>query len=160
MKFIVVAELGAVFAGFVSIFLAFTQANGVFTEIDKLRARIIIYSGFVVVLAALAPVVLHGFSLPSDFAWQTATGIYLFLAALVTFDVVGRQKKLRTKGDVSQSTRWFQFVSRVLNALVFVAAIPIFAGFNQSGFYFLMLVTTLTMAGITFVSFALHRVVD
>ena len=106
------------------------------------------------------PVVLHGLSLPSVLAWQMAAGFYVFIASLVTFDVVRRQRKLRTDADVSQTTKRFQVFSRALNALVFVAAIPIFAAYNQPGFYFMMLVATLTMAGITFVSFALHRLVD
>ena len=159
MKFIVIAELGAVFVGFVSIFLAFTQANGIFTEIDKFRARVIIFSSFMVVLAALVPVVLHGLKLPSVLVWQIAAGICVFIASITAFDAIRRQRKLRTE-DISRTTKWFQIVTRVLAALTFASAIPIFAAYNQPGFYFLMLVSTLTVAGLTFVSFAIHRLVD
>ena len=55
-----ISQLGAVFAGFIAIFMVFTQANGKFSPVDALRARIIIFSSFVLVLAALLPLVLHG----------------------------------------------------------------------------------------------------
>ena len=155
-----ISQLGAVFAGFIAIFMVFTQANGKFSPVDTLRARIIIFSSFVLVLAALLPLAMNGLAIAPAWIWPIATLIYLILAGMISIDVVRRQRALSKEEAPDRNTRIFQIIARILNIALFVTGILIIAGIGQGGYYILALLINLIMAGITFISFATHRLFD
>ncbi len=152
-----ISQLGAVFAGFIAIFMVFTQANGKFSPVDALRVRIIIYTSFLSVLAALLPIVLHGLGITHAWLWRLATTIYLLLCGSISFDILRIQRALGKTETPDRPTRTFQLIARILNLAMFIIGALILAGIGQGGFYTLLLVINLTIAGITFISFAMHR---
>lgn len=155
-----IADLGAIFAGLIAIFMVYTQSNGKFSDIDGVRARVIIYSSFAVVLAALLPVVLSGLNILPIWVWRIAATIYFGLGLMITFDVIRRQRALDKSGQTYKNMAFFRATSRVLNILLFALGVAVLIGFNQGGLYVLMLVLNLLMAGLTFIAFALHRLLD
>lgn len=152
-----ISQLGAVFAGFIAIFMVFTQANGKFSPVDALRVRIIIYTSFLSVLAALLPIVLNGLDITPAWLWRLTTVIYLLLSGSISFDILRNQRTLGKVETPDRATRTFQLIARFLSLAVFVVGVLILAGIGQGGFYILILVINLTIAGITFISFAMHR---
>lgn len=153
-----ISQLGAVFAGFIAIFMVFTQTTGRFSPIDAVRARIIIFSSFSVVLTALLPLVMHGLGIAPTWLWRVAAGIYLLLAGMITFDILRTQRTLDKTEVPSKSTRMFRLIARSLVIGMFVVGAIILAGFGQGGGYYVLLLTmNLAMVGLTFISFAMHR---
>ena len=151
------SQLGAVFAGFIAIFMVFTQANGKFSPVDALRVRIIIYTSFLSVLAALIPIVLHGLDIAPAWLWRLATTIYLLLSGSINFDILRSQRALGKVETPDRTTRTFQLIGRILNLAMFIVGALILAGIGQGGLYIVMLFISLTTAGVTFVSFAMQR---
>lgn len=152
-----ISQLGAVFAGFIAIFMVFTQSTGRFSPVDAVRARIIIYSSFAVVLTALLPLVMQGLGIAPTWLWRVATGIYLLLGGMITFDILRSQRALDKTEGPSRSTRLFRLIARILVVGMFVVGALILAGFGQGGYYVLLLTLNLAMVGLTFISFATHR---
>ena len=152
-----ISQLGAVFAGFIAIFMVFTQANGRFSPIDAVRVRIIIYTSFAVVLASLLPIVLHGLGIAPEWLWRIATGAYLILGGIISFDIFQSQRALDKANAPDRNTRTIRIIARILNISLFVFGALIIAGVGHGGYYVLLLVMNLTMAGLTFISSAMHR---
>ena len=152
-----ISQLGAVFAGFIAMFMVFSQSNGQFTAVDAMRARVILFSSFAVVLAALLPVVLYGLSIPGVWAWRIAAALYLIAGILITVDVVRNQMALDKTVGTPRQIEIIRLLSRVLNLALFLAGIAVFIGYRQGGVYVLMLLMNLTIAGLSFLSFAMHR---
>ncbi len=155
-----ISQLAAVFVGFIAIFLVFTQSNGKFTAIDAVRARIIVYSGFAVVLASLLPLVFHGLDVPSEWLWQLSTALYLVIGGLITLSVIRHQSNLDDNEEPSRTVRNFRLIARTLNMLLFVVGALVLIGIGDGGYYVLMLVMNLVMAATSFLSFAIHRLFE
>ena len=87
-----ISQLGAIFVGFIAIFVIFTQSTSKLSSGDTVRARIIIHSSFAVVLAALSPLVLNGLGIAPSWLWRLATGIHLLLGGTITFNILRSQR--------------------------------------------------------------------
>lgn len=83
----IIAQLGAIYAGFLSIFLVFVRREGRFSPADSLWVRSIIYASFGVVFGALIPLAFSLFGFEGARLWRTASFIALAGAILSAGDV-------------------------------------------------------------------------
>jgi len=152
-----ISQLASLFAGFIAIFVIFTQSTGKLSPGDTVRARIIIYLSFGLVLAALYPLVFHGLGIAPSWLWRLATGMHLLLGAMIAFRILRSQRTIDKTKAPDRSIKIFRLIARFLIVGLFVVGALILAGVGQGGYYVLLLVMNLSMIALTFVSFAEHR---
>jgi len=152
-----ISQLAAVFAGFISIFMAFVQTGEKFSPADGVRARVIIYSSFVIVLAALLPMVIAALGASEPNAWRMAAVIYTAIGVLISFDIFRIRRALK-QASVNSFESASSILSRLLNVAMFVIGLVVAFGLAGGGFYILLLTMNLTLAAISFIAFVTNRV--
>jgi hypothetical protein len=151
-----ISQLGAVFAGFVSIFLVFAKKDGRFSPADSLRVRSIIHSGFSVVFGALVPFIFWSYEFGERQIWLYSAIVFVFAGGLVSSDIA--RNMLAIKGDSRKDLRGGStFAAWSLGVIAFVLAVSIIAGYAGAANYILALIAILAIAMINFVTIALRR---
>lgn len=151
-----ISQLSIVFAGFISIFMAFIQKEERISEVDAIRARVVIYSSFGTSLAALTPLVLAGLGASEEIVWPISAGVYLALGTAISVDIFLRQRRAAGPRTVARAT--VGLVSWSMTALMSAISIAVILGFGGGGLFVLVLVLNLALATLSFIAFVLERV--
>lgn len=150
------AQLGAVFAGFIAIFTAFVQRDGRFTPVESLRVRSMLYASFLTVLASLLPLVLSAFGVAGAEVWRLAAVLFLVLGIAAPIDAA------RYNLGLKPEQRWrigrvHFFVTWGLSGATLALLGLIALGYGGAGHYLLCLVMMLGIAATNFLTSTLHR---
>jgi hypothetical protein len=157
------SQLGAVFAGFIAIFLVFARKDGRFSPADSLRIRSIVHVTMVLVIGALLPLSLSLYGLSDQKLWKMSAIILLFFGFSATLNVaryhIGMGKEDRRDVGLLHS-----LVSWVMNFAVATLLILIAVGFSEFGFasqfaanYVLALFLMLAIVMSNFVTLSLQK---
>jgi len=158
-ELILIAELGAAFAGFLAIFLIFARREGRFSPADSLRVRSIIVSSLAAVFLALVPLGMNLYGLQGAILWRTASVVGLALGVGVSLHVGLRQYALPAEeraavGFVHSNVAW----GLVIVSFVLLAS-NIFGLFSEptAAPYVTALICCLGIATSNFVTIAFQR---
>lgn len=158
-ELILIAELGAAFAGFLAIFLIFARQEGRFSPADSLRVRTIMVTSFSVIFLALIPLALALFQLPEAFVWRASSGVGLAAGFLNSLNIGRAQLQLSRKeraavGMVHSYVAWG--LSAIIGTL-WLANVFGFWGGPSVGLHMAGLVGSLGIATSNFVTIAYQR---
>ena len=151
-----ISQLGAVFAGFIAIFMVFVRKDGRLSAADSLRVRSIIHSSVIVVLAPFLPILLSANGVSNVVLWKASAAIFMVLGLSGSVDVA-RHHIAMTRQDRTEVGRVHSIVSWGLNAIVSAVLILIALGYGDYGHYILALVLTLAIATSNFITISLQK---
>jgi uncharacterized membrane protein len=122
-QLVLTAQLGATFAGLLSIFLIFARREGRFSPADSLRVSSIVFSSFFVVFFALLPLVLQLYGLNAGAIWQAAGALACLAAIPIGVNVARRQVALRAAerakvGRLHSAVSWSLFAAAAVLMVV------------------------------------------
>lgn len=151
-----IAQLGAVFAGFIAVFTAFTRADGRFSRVESLRIRSMLYASFLTVMGSLWPLVVSAYGVPDPDLWRRSAVLFLLTGLAAVADAVRHNLSLKDTRKVSLGRVHF-FVSwgMVGVAVALVAATAL--GHGGPGHYLVALTLTLAVAISNFLTSTLLR---
>ena len=158
-QLVLTAQLGATFAGLLSIFLIFARREGRFSPADSLRVSSILLSSFFVVFFALLPLVLQLYGLNAGTIWRVAGALACLAAVPSGINVARRQLALRAEerakvGRLHSSISWGLFA--VAAVLMMIDALGLDAQ-SGSAFYVTALGCALGIATSNFITIAFQR---
>lgn len=158
-ELILIAELGAAYAGFLAIFLIFARKEGRFSPADSLRIRTILISSFQVIFGALLPLVIALFQLPETLVWRVLSGVGLATGLLTAVHIGSIQLQLshEEKEAVGLVHSYIAWGLSVIVGGLYVANVFGFWGGPSAGLYIAGLVCVLGIATSNFVTIAFKR---
>lgn len=151
-----ISQLGAVYAGFIAIFLVFTRKDGRFSTADSLRVRSLLFSSFGVVAAGVAPLVFHAFGLADVNLWR-ASAMFVFLVGSISTLDIGRRHIKMSRDDKIEVGIFHSVVTWGLNFIATGLLIAVVVGFGGWAFYVLVVAIILAITIINFVTITLQR---
>lgn len=150
-----IAEIAVALAGFSAIVGVLSARKGeVSLKVNALRLQVMLETCFVVLAAALLPVLLEKFGLDSTVIWRASSGA--ILCVVIPFEFVAQK---RTK-DMPSMT-WTKFNVNTVNwglsisaDLILLAILINMVGTNAEAFFLIVLCLELALAANLFVQFA------
>jgi len=149
------AEVGVAYAGFLAIFLVFTQRDQRFSPADSLRVRAILLGSFTVVVASLFPVVLASL-FEEAVVWRVAGIVILTLFVLVCLNIFVHQRRMTSEEqrEIGLFNNVFSWSTGMLvNVLLALSLLTD----RQEGFYLAALLSILCIGTSNFITVAFHR---
>ena len=151
-----ISQLGAVFAGFIAIFLVFARKDGRFSVADSLRIRSLLYGSFIVVIAGVAPLVFDAFEFSGASLWRAAAVTVFLVAAFSIGDSARHHIKMsaadkREVGVIHSILAWG--LSSVSGGLLLAAVV----GHGGWPFYLLAVAIILVVTMLNFLTITLQR---
>ena len=105
-ELVLMAELGAAFAGFLAIFLIFAKREGRFSPTDSLAVRSMILGSFSTVFLALAPLALAALGAGESLVWRTSSGLGLLAALSISLSMALAHRRIpREARSVAEGER-------------------------------------------------------
>jgi hypothetical protein len=151
-----ISQLGAVFAGFIAIALAFARREEKMDVRDSLRTRSILHSSFCAIFGPLVPLVLHAMPVDDSVIWPASGAISLLLATALISGNIRFQLKMtateRRDAGLSVTLAPWLIAATGMSILAWVT----FAN-GGAGFYILAMAIALTIASWNFIELALKR---
>ncbi len=160
-ELILMAELGAAFAGFLAIFLIFARREGRFSPTDSLAVRSMILGSFATVFLALFPLALAALESPDPVVWRTSSGaglvVMLSMAASMAF--AHRRIPLDAREDLRTSLVVAAWSLASLVVALFLANLAGWLGGPSAGLYLSGLVALLGITALNFSDIAFKRLI-
>ena len=150
------SQLGAVFAGFIAIFSAFTKPDGRFSRSESLRIRSMLYASFVTVLGSLWPLVVSAYGVPDPDLWRRSAVLFLITGLAAVVNAARHNVSLKGSQRARLGTIHF-FVSWGLTAAAVILVALTALGYGDAGHYLLARLLTLAVAVSNFVTSILAR---
>lgn len=150
------SQLGAVFAGFIAIFTAFTRPDGRFSRAESLRIRSMLYASFLTVLGSLWPLVVAAYGVAEADLWQRSAVLFLTTGSIAFVDAARQNLSLR-ESQRSEVGRVHFFVSWGLASAAVVLVSMTALGYGHAGHYLLAIVLALAVAITNFLTSTLLR---
>jgi hypothetical protein len=155
------AELGVALAGFSAIVgVLSTRKEATSRRINALRLQVMLETCFMVVAAALLPVLLDKFGIQGGVLWQAASAGFLCVAIPFEFIARRRTKELPTMTLTRINVNTVNWALSLGADLVLAAILLNLVGALQEAFYLVALCFQLAVAGILFVQFAAEVFAD
>ncbi len=151
------SQLGAVFAGFIAIFSAFTKPDGKFSRSESLRIRSMLYASFVTVLGSLFPLVVSAYGVPDPDLWRRSAVLFLITGLAAVVNAARHETLWLKESQRAQLGRIHFFVSWGLTAAAVILVALTALGYGDAGHYLLALLLTLAVALSNFATSILTR---
>ena len=151
-----ISQLGAVFAGFIAIFTAFTKQDGRLSPAESLRVRSMLYASFLTVLGALWPLVVSAYGITDPDLWRRSAMLFLLTGLFAIADAARHNLSLEGSQRAKVGKIHF-FVSWGLVAAAVTLVALTALGYGSAGHYLLALLLTLAVAISNFVTSTLLR---
>lgn len=150
------SQTGAVFAGFMAIFIAFIRRDGRLERVTALRARSILYSSVVTIFAALFPMVLFATGLDEDASWRVGALLSALIGAGLSLE--GARHQLALSPEEQKATGLiFNMVSWGIPAIALAIGISVAVAWLGPEFYVLAVTLMLVVSALNFVKISLER---
>lgn len=150
------SQIGAVFAGFMAIFIAFIRRDGRLERVTALRARSILYSSVITIFAALLPLVLYSTGLREDASWRLSAAVTVLAGALLASEGARHQLSLNPE-EMKATGLVFNLVSWGLAGLSVASGVAVAAGWLPVTFYVVTVAAMLILSALNFVKISLER---
>ena len=150
------SQLGAVFAGFIAIALAFSQREEKMDAGDSLRTRSILQSSFCVIFGPLMPLVLHAMEFDEALIWPASGAAGLVLVAVLISGNIHFQIKM-TAAERRAAGLSVTLVPWLIAAIGISILAWVTFGDAGAGPYILAVAVALIIASWNFIELALKR---
>jgi hypothetical protein len=160
-ELILLAELGAAFAGFLAIFLIFARREGRFSPIDSLAVRSMILGSFSTVFLSLAPLALAALEVSELAVWRasSALGLLLILSVGVSMALAHRRVPRDVRSDLKPILVVAAWSLATLVTALFIANLAGYFGGPSAGLHISGLVLLLGITALNFSDIAFKRLI-
>ena len=160
-ELILLAELGAAFAGFLAIFLIFARREGRFSPTDSLAVRSMILGSFMTLFLALAPLVLAGLSIDHSTVWRVAGALGLLVVVLVAVNMARAHRRIPhdARTDLKTGLVITAWTLATVVAVLFTVNLLGLAGSRSVGIHLTSLVGILGITAVNFADIAFKRLI-
>jgi hypothetical protein len=160
-ELILIAELGAAFAGFLAIFLIFAKREGRFSPVDSLAVRSMILSSFSTIFIALVPLALALLGFSEPVVWRASSGFGLLAFALVGLNMGLAQRRIPAddRGDLSRGLVIGAWLMGSVAAVLLVANVSAVFAPSSAGLHIAALVVLLAITALNFSDIAFKRLI-
>jgi len=153
---VTLSQIGAVFAGFMAIFIALVQRDGRMDRVAALRARSILYASVITIFGSLLPLVLFAVGLSEMMSWKLSAAVTVIVGVGLAIEGAGHQLAL-TPEQKRATGLIFNIVSWGLPAISTGLAICVATGLIGTGNYLAGITIMLTLAAVNFVKISLEQ---
>ncbi len=160
-ELILMAELGAAFAGFLAIFLIFARREGRFSPTDSLAVRSMILGSFSTLFLALAPLALAALDTPEVVVWRVsgALGFLVFISVSASMALAHRRIPRDARADLNPRLVIAAWLLASLAMVLFLANLAGQFGGPSAGLHISALVVLLGITAINFSDIAFKRLI-
>ncbi len=161
-ELILIAELGAAFAGFLAIFLIFARREGRFSAADSLAVRSMILGSFSAIFIALVPLALGVLDAPESVVWRTSSGFGLLVLLFVAVSMALAHRRILRSDDRSDLNSPLVVAAWLMASLVvalFLANVSGLFGDPSAGLHIAALIVLLAISALNFSDIAFKRLI-
>lgn len=151
-----VAQIGAVFAGFLALVLVFSSNGERAEPVSAMHGRSVLYSSFLTIFGALFPLALLAAGLDEGLAWRIPAGAVLpaalpMLAESLRFYLRMKPEQRRALGLAIPITSW------TISGIGITLSVLVAAGLLAGPVFVLAMVFALSAVTVNFMALALQR---
>lgn len=160
-ELILLAELGAAFAGFLAIFLIFARRDGRFSPTDSLAVRSMILGSFMTLFLALAPLVLAALEIEPATVWRVSSALTLLVIVLVAVNMARAHRRIPrdARGDLKTGLVVVAWTLATTVAVLSAINLLGLAGSRAAGVHLASLVAILGITAVNFSDIAFKRLI-
>ncbi|MHA6288947.1 hypothetical protein [Maricaulis sp. CAU 1757] len=151
-----IAQLGAVFAGFLALVVVFVSGGDRADPVSGLHGRSVLYSSFLTIFGALFPLALFAAGVREDLAWRLPAGAVLPVALAM----LAESLRFYLKMDADQRRAFgylVPFASWGLSGVGMTLAVLVAAAVLDGPVFILAMVLALAAVTVNFMALALQR---
>jgi len=150
------SQIGAVFAGFMAVFIALAQRDGRLDPVSALRARSILYTSVTTIAAALLPLVIFAAGLTGDASLKISAGVAALMG--LGLSIEGARHQMALTPEQKRATGLvFNIVSWGFSGVAFAVAVAIVFGAIHADYYPLSVFVMLIVSAANFVKISLEQ---
>lgn len=150
------SQIGAVFAGFMALFIALAQRDGRLDPVSALRARSILHTSVMTIVISLLPLVLTAAEFEVTLALRVSAGMGAVTGLALSFEGARHQSQLTSEQKKSTGLM-FNLITWGLTGIAFLNAIGIAAGIIDTAFYTATIFLIVLVSALNFVKISLER---
>lgn len=150
------SQIGAVFAGFIAIFIALIHHDEAMDKVVALRARSILHTSVVTIFSSLLPLVLFAAGFSEAASWKLSAGAIVLIG--LGLSIEGARHQLALSSEQKKATGLvFNVLSWGLTLVSFALAFSVFIGAAPSGIYPAGIAIVLVVSALNFVKVSLEQ---